>query len=790
MSHPDYRKVSLETVTKCYGNCDGCTLSEIERRDDRGPQVDALSWATGFANKALSLVRKKDADGGAFVVFGQGEHLSLGHAEDIADMAKAASPQALTINEFTSALLMPNSEARSLLQRVYDRSLAHPVALLPNIVFSPRKVLQTGFWAEYLKNIETAVEIFGISDFTVNIGPDVVNLISPKEFHQLMRLSGIRSMEINLIPIDSTAAMMQLHWPRIIGWMTELIAHWYPDRRHYRLAFPINMAQLIERSYGLTIQEGLGLVEKHFANEIYLDLGGFVYLAGSGGAGVTVPFYKKNGYAPIAAGYPEFDDAMDDRLYAGARQIGLRMTAAHMRFPACRECPYLVSCIASGFTPALTQFRPDVQKTGAACPLGLLDLMVAAKATLEKSSVYDLDIFHGHVAQKGYKDHVDSEVLYRPEDFSSSASVGFHAAVNSSLLVKGGPKAGMVSPVERRPAPRFPLDVSVACSDLRALDWDALARAIDTLRTDARGDDTLEGDACDLNVGPANPSALSAEDWQQLGEWAARVIGQSGSLAMGCTTQEPAAMATAIRGMQDLSGRIGAAMFEWWTDVADFPEAPGEAAGIAFADCLAAAFPEGYIVRVRLDHEFCAHYCPEIVVEWLVRTRASNVFFVVTPDSQGGAVAVYEWLMALEKLSAEKRVAFVTNLAKDFSYASRSLMGGDRAVVEGYIRSRMSTCFGVDERGAVYVLQGEQFVANDGQPLPSGAAAGGLDAINWSEIRRSIGKAVDAAMTEWPACADCAFSPVCSGCAIPRVRIDGSCPSGARPLFAYWRKVQ
>lgn len=446
--HRSYRRVSIESVTKCYGSCDGCTLSDEQRRDHSAPQARAMTWASQFARNALSIVRRQEGDdGGAFVVLGQGEHLSLSPAEQVADWAKECAYDMRTNVQFTTALLMPNADAVPLLKRVHERSLKRSVVLLPNVVFSPKKVLPAGFRREYLRNIESTISIFGISEFTVNLGPDVVDVLPAKQFHELVLLAGIRTMEVNLIPVSASAPVMRRRWGDLIGWMAELVEHWLPDRARYRLAFPFSLGLLIEQTYGHELPAAAGFLEEHFSGDLYLDLAGGVHLAASGGAGLTVPLFERNGFAPVARGFPDYDSALEARLRQSARQVTMRMGVMHMRHEACRSCPYQVACVASGFTTALALFKPEAQGQG--CPLGLIPLMDAVRKATEVAPAAGMDLFRGHVVQRGL--NLDDPVMHRPEEFVAPGSVDMVAAVSATVTKPAaGAKPVVFHP--RRPA--------------------------------------------------------------------------------------------------------------------------------------------------------------------------------------------------------------------------------------------------------------------------------------------------------------------------------------------------
>lgn len=393
---PGYGAVVIESVTKCFGNCDGCVLTEQQRRDDETNKGGPMAWAVRYSRDALAPVVRSRPGAGAFVVLAQGEHLEVEPVETVVDWAEASMPHKDGLTEFTTALLMPNARAKHLLQRVFDRSIELRQPLLPNIVFSPKKVMVDGFRAKYLENIATTIEIFGTTDFTLNIGADVLDMLPARAFHEMVVAAGIKQVEVNLIPTIDSAPKFVGRYREMIGWLRELGRHWLDGNERYWVPYMANLADMSRRHYGLSLEQAKDFLVEHFTSELYLTLDGKVYLAASGGAAVTMPFSGAVGFSPVQSGFPEHDAQAIQRY---GERLAMRLWTQHLRYEACRSCPHTTTCIASGFTPALGLVAPSATRDKK-CPIGVADLIDDAHRAIVGGNPCMMDSYDMRVVQR------------------------------------------------------------------------------------------------------------------------------------------------------------------------------------------------------------------------------------------------------------------------------------------------------------------------------------------------------------------------------------------------------
>lgn len=369
---PSMGGVSIESVTKCYGNCDGCILTEQQRKDDEVNKGAPMQWATRWARKALAPVRRTSAADGAFLILGQGEHLEVDPVETVIDWIDAAMPHADGISEFSTALLMPNARVKDSIRRMYQRSIEVKQGMLPNIVFSPKKVIPEGFSTKYLENINTVVETFGACDLTLNVGPDVVDLMSPRQFHDMIVESGLKQVEINMIPTPSNAHLMVPRYRDMIAWLIGLGGEWLGDPSRFLIPYMVDIGAVARERHGADFEHAKTFLREHFLAELYVTLDGNVYLSGSGGAAVVMPFNHNLGFPPAQSGFAEYDL---QKLLDYSEWLSKRLWVTHQRYKACRSCPHLTTCIAGGFTPALGMVAGAKGVNDDKCPTGAYDLI-------------------------------------------------------------------------------------------------------------------------------------------------------------------------------------------------------------------------------------------------------------------------------------------------------------------------------------------------------------------------------------------------------------------------------
>lgn len=394
---PGYGAVVIESVTKCFGNCDGCVLTEQQRRDDETNKGGPMAWATRYSRAALEPVVRTRPGAGAFVVLAQGEHLEVDPVGTVVDWAEASMPHKDGLTEFTTALLMPNARAKHLLQRLFDRSIELRQPLLPNIVFSPKKVMVEGFGAKYLENIATTIEIFGTTDFTLNLGTDVLDMLPARKFHDMVVAAGIKQVEINLIPTLDSAPRFIGRYREMVDWLRELGQYWLlGGNERYWAPYMANLAEMSRKHHGLGLAQTKDFLVEHFTSELYLTLDGNVYLAGSGGAAVTMPFSGALGFAPVQTGFAEHDPVVIQRY---GERLAMRLWAMHQRYEACRSCPHTATCVASGFTPTLGLVAPTAIH-GESCPIGVADLIEDAHRAVVEQNACMMDSYDKRVVQR------------------------------------------------------------------------------------------------------------------------------------------------------------------------------------------------------------------------------------------------------------------------------------------------------------------------------------------------------------------------------------------------------
>lgn len=369
---PTFGGVTIESVTKCFGNCDGCLLTEQQRHDDETNKQAPMAWATSYARDALTPIDTSLAAEGAFLILGQGEHLEVDPVETVIDWVDASMPHANGVSEFTTALLMPNARVKDLIQRMYRRSLEVKQQMLPNIVFSPKKVIKSGFAEKYLENIATTIETFGACDLTLNIGPDVVDLLTPQGFHDMIVASGLKQIEINLVPTPESAPRMAPRYLDMINWLKTLGRVWLDDPERYYVPYMMDLAQFAEERYEWDLQRAMDFLVFHFTRELYVTLDGKVYLSGSGGAAIVMPFSSMYGFAPAQQNFAPYDAKV---LEIYAERLAKRLWVIHQRYAACRRCPHIVTCIAGGFTPSLMLMGKTAGLRDDECPLDCFELI-------------------------------------------------------------------------------------------------------------------------------------------------------------------------------------------------------------------------------------------------------------------------------------------------------------------------------------------------------------------------------------------------------------------------------
>lgn len=369
-------KINLETFTKCGGSCQGCMLSKNERTNGTiwtEKQFDILK------PKIQDIISEYSKTEDFFEIslnFAPADHFltPLDRIDGIVKWMKEVGLGKACGFITASAvgktdIIKKNIDAWRNAMDKYNQ----PICI--DLVFEPSKIHLENFEKIYTQNIEYIHKVFGGVDLNINIGPDTIEAISPKELHALMRKNKFKNLTLNLIPTFETAQKFAQNWDNIIQWMNEVLFSWEKTDVHgYNPCSAI--APYIESipSYNEINNPSLILIEQiknKAKSEFYIDNNGQFYFSQAGFGDVAQSY--RFGFNHINFSYENKNEIIP--ILERKAQEFATQNVKNFYNKQCIGCKYNVVCPRISMNVLKKTVQPHFdQKTISNCPLKIKSL--------------------------------------------------------------------------------------------------------------------------------------------------------------------------------------------------------------------------------------------------------------------------------------------------------------------------------------------------------------------------------------------------------------------------------
>lgn len=362
----DYKreiKVAIESVTHCGGSCLGCVLSEHERR-----VVDStfdLNRVTSFVQKYLHSFSAEVDPHEIQIAMGQADHFLLkdGKEDEIVAWVSQLLPGRRIVASITvSAIGKPFRIARKVeLWKNAIEKYRQPVNI--DLVFDPVKMRNDKFYDSYQENFSIIKKVFGDVDLNINIGPDTVSAITPRELIGMARSNSYRRLTINVTPTKESSSLFASNFHSINNFLIELADQWeFSDR--FNLNYIPSIAIFIEEQMKSNL-EWSGVVsrlQRRLLHEVYItnDYRATNVQSGFG----DIALSARHGFG----GGILIDGDIDSlsALRSISNRNGLHLASKIIRDPRCAECSFATVCLQTG--GAVIAANVDSEQ---GCPSGL-----------------------------------------------------------------------------------------------------------------------------------------------------------------------------------------------------------------------------------------------------------------------------------------------------------------------------------------------------------------------------------------------------------------------------------
>ena len=288
-------QILLETMLRCGGNCSGCALSSIEKTSK-----SSIDWI--FFEEKIKLVnnileeKKQEEIESISLFLGQGDHFLLSEAEIEKFMFYCSKiiPEDLkhkTVILITASAIGKYIATKNKMDKIFDLSIKYKMPFFIQVVFDPKKNMEQSFKETYIKNILYFKEKCGMTELTINLGKDILENISPQNFHNLMIEYNFLHIEINWVMNNQTHSMWLKNYKEMFNWLKELLIL---NAKNHK--YEINFIPFLARAFELKNVSNINLL-KHISTglqeNIYIDNHGNINLGQAGLVSNLIPLNQR-----------------------------------------------------------------------------------------------------------------------------------------------------------------------------------------------------------------------------------------------------------------------------------------------------------------------------------------------------------------------------------------------------------------------------------------------------------------------------------------------------------------
>ena len=372
-------QINIENVVSCASNCDGCILTNDERKSRVIPSNDLLYHISNYINEYL-LYRQSSLNDVDEVAINsvQGDHLLLSYEQ----LNSLYDNLFLKINHnkkyitLTSSGVLNHNQFINKVDFIHTKSVENNLPNMLAVIFDPTKENLTSFVDKYYKNINYVKEKFGGVDLEMNISPDIVNSYSPEQIVDFMINNHFSLLNINYVITQQNAEHFYTNSEKIGNWLNHLYNLYFKNynnmNQHFELSFIPHVGRFVENKLNSDEDNKL-LLNYSLHNQLYIDKLGNVFfmLTGFGDVGLTA----RNGFYKI----DNVINGFNSKIFEEKIQFQLsKMNTIYFKHISCRNCEYLSACMQSNIINQLNAYK-NIKLSNNECPVYMKQLFKTAE---------------------------------------------------------------------------------------------------------------------------------------------------------------------------------------------------------------------------------------------------------------------------------------------------------------------------------------------------------------------------------------------------------------------------
>jgi len=373
-------QILVETMLRCGGNCSGCALSSIERMTKSDIDWVLFEQKTKSVNEFLKTKIQKSEIESVSIFLGQGDHFLMEEA-DIEQFVKYCSfmvPEEIkhkTVVLITASAIGKEKTIKKKMDDFFNISLKYDLPFFIQVVFDPKKMnLQDSFKKTYLNNILYFKEKCGMTELTLNLGDDLIENMTPLDFHNWLINYNFTHIEMNWVMNSQTHNMWKNSSKKMFDWLIEILEINAKDHK-----YEINFVPFLTRVFKLKKMENVDLIEKikkDLVENIYIDNVGNITFGQAGLISNLIPLKQR-----LTKQNLNIDNIKQIEEFA--QKISQSIVSKVLRKKSCVDCNYNNICSLIGSSAWF-----DFNKKEDGCPWDIKDFLIFFEKYLEKYPQY------------------------------------------------------------------------------------------------------------------------------------------------------------------------------------------------------------------------------------------------------------------------------------------------------------------------------------------------------------------------------------------------------------------
>lgn len=341
-------QILLETMTRCGGNCSGCALSSVER-------METFFDFEHFVEKSKLVTQKlmnfNLTDIEAVTIFlGQGDHFLMPE-KDIEPFVKHCSamiPDSFknkTVVFITASAIGKETHIKAKMDLFYEYSIKYGIPFFIQTVFDPKKMkLTTKFRDVYLRNILYFKEKCGMTEITVNLGKDLIDYLTPQEFHEWIKEHEFNHIELNWVINQFTFEMWKKSYKDMHSWIQNWLLIYREDA-----VYEINFLPFMNRHFKWKNRKLLQMnrvIQNELEHNFYYDYDGNEFLCQYGFISNLTPFGKR---------------LVNNERHKNSNRLSKQILTTLMKNNKCSTCEFQSVCSISA-VESTVEYWEDYKK--------------------------------------------------------------------------------------------------------------------------------------------------------------------------------------------------------------------------------------------------------------------------------------------------------------------------------------------------------------------------------------------------------------------------------------------